>query len=215
MVSCLITNPMVLPSPESPPTEGFSHSSGLFIFLVSVPRSQPTSLLVTAALQLISQPDPPSVTFSWLCSLLLLLFSQQCTFCLLWCRFGVWHPLSFAVRQKGVWFLQGSLFSLCFLLGKKGLKLEVCRDPGTTPACGSKAEFCSLCFPILFSGLLCSRLPFPWIWLLSGKPFTALTPWHCICLCICTDPPANQFSFQVGPSLLFSCPTWLCSRMFL
>lgn len=58
------------------------------------------------------------------------------------------------------------LFSLCFLPGKKGLKFGT--DPGRTPAWRSKAEFCSLCFPILFSGLLCSRLPFPWIWLPSG-----------------------------------------------
>lgn len=62
-------------------------------------------------------------------------------------------------------------FSLCFLPGKKGLKLEVCRDPGATPAWRSNAEFCSLCFPILFSGLLCSRLPFPWIWFPSGQAF--------------------------------------------
>lgn len=64
------------------------------------------------------------------------------------------------------------LLSLCFLPGKKGLKFG--RDPGITPAWRSKAEFCSLCFPILFSGLLCSRLPFPWIWLPSGQAFYSL-----------------------------------------
>lgn len=74
----LITNLMVLPSPKFPSTKSFNHSFGLSF--VPVPCSQSTSLLVTAAFQLISQPDPLSATFSWLCSLLPLLFPQQCTF---------------------------------------------------------------------------------------------------------------------------------------
>lgn len=140
-----------------------------------MPCSQSTSSLVPAALQLVSQPDLPSVPLSWLCSLLPLPFPQQCTFYLVWCTFGVWNPLSLAVRQKGVGFLQevsALLLSLCFLPGKKGFKFS--RDPRRTPAWRSRAEFCSLCFPILFSGLLCSRLPFPWIWLPSGQTFYSL-----------------------------------------
>lgn len=45
-----------------------------------------------------------------------------------------------------------------------------------TPAWRSKAEFCSLCSPILFSGLLCPRLPFLWIWLPSGQAFYSPLP---------------------------------------
>lgn len=187
---------MVLPSPKSSSTKGFNHSSGLFIFLVPVPCSQSTSLLVTAALQLISQPDSLSVTFSWLC----FPCSSSSNVHSVWCDAGLecethlvllWDKKVFNFYRE----VSALLFSLCFLPRKKGLKLEVCRDQEITPAWRCKAEFCSLCSPILFSGLLCPILPFAWIWLPSGQAFYSPLPHGIACLCICTDSSADQFSF--------------------
>lgn len=186
---------MVLPSSESPSTEGFNRSSGLlssFSFLCLVHNPHPFWL------QRIS---------SWFLSQILFVSpSPGCVLCFphsscsnacsAWCNAGLegethwvllWGKKVFDSYRE----VSASLFSLCVLPGKKGLKLEVCRDPETTPTWRSKAVVCSLCFPILFSWLLYSRLPFPWI--LSGWALQPLTPWHCICLHICTDSLANQF----------------------
>lgn len=113
----------------------------------------------------------PFCRLSWLYSLLPLPFPQKCTFCLVWCRFGVWNPLSFAVRQKGVGFLQRG-FSLCVsYLERKALILVETQEQHLLG--GAKLSFALFASPSCSLDCCAPGCLFPGSGFLLDKPSAA------------------------------------------
>lgn len=166
MISCF-NNPLVLPFGYSSSPADFSARSSFCHLLLAVFSA---SLALPTAVHLL-----PGVMQVWSVK-----------------------PTQFCCETKRCLISKGKFQPCCLVcvscLERKALSWKFVETQGQHLLGGAKLDFalfaspsCSLdcCAPdclLLGSGFLLESL------------LQSLTPWHCVCLCICTDSSANQFS---------------------